>query len=163
VKTLLPVGSKVTADPLPIFALPQACSAASVVVFCSFAAVQVGRPLVVSERFLSKSMTSWTAGLGTPLAAVVVPVFTSTLRLAGDPVFLKRAFGETLASIDCVLPSGPVTVSPASAAEAVIAIATGAARLAIRVKHLRIELLLDRISRIASHFPQPDRGARVAR
>src|ERR1700748_602001 len=98
-----------------MIALPQALSAASVVVFCSFAGLQVGRPLVASDRFWSKSMTSCVAGLGTPFVAVVGAVFTSTRRVAGEAVFLKSAFGETAASIDCVLPSEPLTVSPAKA------------------------------------------------
>src|SRR6201996_8656773 len=140
-----------------MIASPQAFSAASVVVFCSFDGLQVGRPLVASDRFWSKSMTSWVAGLGTPLAAVE-PVRTSTLRLAGDSVFLKSAFGETEASIDCVLPSGPVTVSPANAAETGIASATRAARPPIRVKRFRIKLLLNR--KFADRLPLPPTGPR---
>ena len=77
---------RAVAEPLPILALPQASSAASVVVLCSWAALHVGSPLVASERFWSKSMTSWTAGLGTPPS--LLPVTTSTFRAAGEAVFL---------------------------------------------------------------------------
>jgi hypothetical protein len=91
------------------------------------------------EAFLSKSIVAKTGGLGTPFAAVVVPVAVVTFSVAAVAVVFGRAFGEIVDSIDWVLPSGAETASPAMAAETGIAIATMAARLAITTKRLRIE------------------------
>jgi hypothetical protein len=96
------------------------------------------------------------AGLGTPLAAVVVVVLVVTFNVPGVNFVFESFFGEITEPIACVLPSLPATVGPspaASAAEATIAVATATASPTIKVERLRIESLLR--FELARRLPYP--------
>ena len=60
------LGSARSLCQLPILRLPHSAGAISVEMFCSLAGSQVGMPLVKILAFLSKSITTLTAGIGTP-------------------------------------------------------------------------------------------------
>jgi len=66
----------------------------------------------------------------------------TTFRVAGAKAFFGSFFGPITASIDCVLPSGPVTVGPASATEAVRAAVAAIAVATAGIERFRIELFL---------------------
>ena len=110
-------------------------------------------PLVKIFAFLSKSITTWTVGLGTPLAAVVVS-FVVTFRDAGVEVDFESFFGAITASIDCVLPSAPDRRGTGDGDRGRDrGWRPSTTRLTIKVERLRIELLLRLELRGAFPFP----------
>jgi hypothetical protein len=137
-----PVGRSAWATPEPIFAAPHRSSAISVETLWSWLGLHVGRPLVKIFAPLSKSITAFVDGLGTPFAAVVVDVLATTFSVAGAKVFFGSFFGAITVSIDCVLPSGPDTVGPARATEAVSAASAKAAVATTGIERLGIEFFL---------------------
>jgi hypothetical protein len=73
---------------------------------------------------------------------VVLAVRVTTLSEAGANAFFGSFFGAITDSIDCVLPSGPETVGPARATEAVRAAVAAIAVATTEIELLRIEFFL---------------------